>query len=132
MVLMGIRDDLISAIKKGEVTVVVVAEFSKAFDTVYFGTLLTKLYTLGFSKSFLTWLTSYLSSRSQYVQINDRFLSSHKFQFGVLQSSILGPMLFIGMLLNILCSIRMQSSTRISPLSPSERFAHSLSTSACG
>ena len=63
-------------------------------DTVHYGTLLTKLHALGFSKSCLTWLTSYLSNHSQYVQIDNSFSSSHKIQFGVLQGSILGPMLF--------------------------------------
>ena len=91
---MGIRDDLIRAMKKGEVTLMVMADFSKAFDTVHYGTLLTKLHTLGFSKSFLTWLTSYLSNRSHYVQIDDRSSSSHNIQFGVPQGSILGPLLF--------------------------------------
>ena len=33
MVLMGIRDDLIRAMKKGKVTLMVMADFSKAFDT---------------------------------------------------------------------------------------------------
>ena len=93
-VLMGIRDDFIRAMKKGEVTLMSMADFSKAFDTVHYRTLLTKLHALGFSKPFLTWLTSYLSNRSQYVQIDDSFSSSHKIQFSVPQGSILGPMLF--------------------------------------
>ena len=72
----------------------VMADFSKAFDTVHYGTLLTKLHTLGFSKSFLTCLTSYLSNCSHYVQIDDRLSSSHNIQFDILQGSILAPMLF--------------------------------------
>ena len=47
-----------------------------------------------FSKSFSTWLTSYLTNRSHYVQIDDRSSCSHNIQFDVPQSSILGPMLF--------------------------------------
>ena len=33
-VLMGIRDDIMRAMKKGEVTLMVCADYSKAFDTV--------------------------------------------------------------------------------------------------
>ena len=50
--------------------------------------------TLGFSKSFLRWLNSYLSDRSHFVQIDDRTSESVNVRFGVPQGSILGPMLF--------------------------------------
>ena len=68
-VLMGMRDDLLRAMKKGEVTLMVLADFSKAFDTVNYKVLITKLSTLGFSKPFLRWLNSYLSDRSHFVQM---------------------------------------------------------------
>ena len=63
-VLMGMRDDLLRAMKKGEVTLMVLADFSEAFGTVNYKVLITKLSTLGFSKLFLRWLNSYLSDRS--------------------------------------------------------------------
>ena len=63
-VLMGLRDDLLRAMKKGEVTLMVLADFSEAFGTVNYKVLITKLSTLGFSKLFLRWLNSYLSDRS--------------------------------------------------------------------
>ena len=69
-VLMGIRDDLLRAMKKGEVTLMVLADFSKAFDTVQYRTLILKLSALGFSTDFLKCLTSYLSNRSKYMQID--------------------------------------------------------------
>ena len=49
-VLMGMRDELLREMKKGEVTLVVLAHFSKAFDTVNCKVFITKLSTLGFSK----------------------------------------------------------------------------------
>ena len=70
-VLLGIRDALIRASKKGEVTLMVYADYSKAFDTVQFRTVLTKMYGLGFSKSFLHWVINYLTNRQQLVQVND-------------------------------------------------------------
>ena len=82
------------AMKRKEVTLMVLANFSKAFDTVCFKTTLKKFYKLGFSKNYLKWLLIYLSGRTQFVQIDDT--KSHlKFsQFGIPQGSILGPMIF--------------------------------------
>ena len=82
-VLLGMRDDLIKAMKKGEVTLMVLADFSKAFDTVPYETLISKLSSLGFSKSFLHWLTSYLSDRTHFEQIGDRISTPERVQFGV-------------------------------------------------
>ena len=71
-VLLGIRDNLLSATKGREVTHMVLADFSKAFDTVCFKTVITKLHHLGFSKNVLEWLANYLCDRRHYVQIDDR------------------------------------------------------------
>ena len=48
------------AIKKYKITIKVLANFSKAFDTIYFNTVIKKMSQLGFSKAFLVWITSYL------------------------------------------------------------------------
>ena len=71
-VLMGIRDDLIQAMKRKKVTLMVLADYSKAFDTVCFKTAIKKMYRLRFSKTFLTGLANYLSDRQHYVQIDDQ------------------------------------------------------------
>ena len=46
--LLGLRDDLLRAMKKGEVSLMVFADYSKAFDIVCFKTVLTKMHALGF------------------------------------------------------------------------------------
>ena len=71
-VLMGIRDDIIRATKKGEVTLMVCSDYSKAFHTAQFKAVLAKLHEMGFSKSFLLWVLSYLSERRQLVQIDEK------------------------------------------------------------
>ena len=52
------------------------------------------MHKLGFSRSFLRWTLSYLSGRSQYVNIDSNSSSSLSMHFGVPQGSILGPILF--------------------------------------
>ena len=61
--LMKLRDDITSAMEKGEVTLSVFADYSKAFNTVNYRTIITKLNQLGFSKSSLHWMTNYLTDR---------------------------------------------------------------------
>ena len=81
--MLAIKDDIIRAMKSGEVTLAVLADFSKEFDTVAYEIVLTKLHDLGFPKSFLTFLTSCLTERKQFVQIDDKASSTVDLKFGV-------------------------------------------------
>ena len=92
--LQGMRDDIRKAMDKGEVTLMVMADFSKAFDTICFRTTLLKLHKLGFTKPSLKWPLSYLCDRCQFVQIDDKSSSCQTIAFGIPQGSILGPMIF--------------------------------------
>jgi len=80
--------------KRGEVTMMVMADYSKAFDTVKFKSVLTKMHVMGFSKSFLKWILNYLCVRRQFVQIDARRSDLEVVDFGVPQGSILGPFIF--------------------------------------
>ena len=55
-VLLRKRDDIIKAMKKGEITLIAFADFSKAFDTVDYSTVLQKLHVIGFSHTSLNWV----------------------------------------------------------------------------
>ena len=92
--LLGLRDEITKAMDRGEITLMVFADFSRAFDTVHHDVLLRKLHSLGFSPSFLRWLLSYLTQREQFVQIDDKKSDTQECKFGVPQGSILGPVLF--------------------------------------
>lgn len=72
----------------------VCADYSKAFDTVQFRSVVTEMHGLGFSKSFLQWIINYLTNRQQLVQINDSKSSLLTTEFGVPQGSVLGPTTF--------------------------------------
>ena len=93
-VLLGIRDALIRVSSRGEVTLMDCADYSKAFDTVQFKSVLTKMHNLGFSKEFLLWMVDYITDRRQMVQIDDRKSDMATVEFSVAQGSILGPVIF--------------------------------------
>ena len=92
-VLLAMRDDILRATQR-EVTIAVLADYSKAFDTVAYETVLRKLHGLGFSKVYLRWTVSYLTGRKQFVQMDGKTSRQIEVTFGVLQGSILGPVLF--------------------------------------
>ena len=73
----------------------ILADFSKAFDTICFRNLITKMSKLGFSRDFLIWTLNYVMHRKQFVQIDDMCSEVKNVNFGVPKGSILGPVLFI-------------------------------------
>ena len=92
--LLKIRDDILKAMKKGELTLAIFSDYSKAFDTVSFSTILTKLNKIGFDRKALLLMANYLTDRKQFVQIDDKVSSFGTCLFGVPQGSVLGPILF--------------------------------------
>ena len=70
-------------------------DLCKAFDLVELSLLLHKLKIYRCSEEALDWFTSYLSKRTQKVDINGQI--SHPLQniCGVPQGSVLGPLFFI-------------------------------------
>ena len=88
--LLGIHNDLILAMDRGEVTSLILLDLSAAFDTVDHSILLHRLqHWFGLHGTFLDWFSSYLTSRSQAVSIQNSTSS-----FSNLQGSVLGPLLF--------------------------------------
>lgn len=92
--MLKLRDDILKSMSKGELTLSIFNDYSKAFDTVQYSTIIRKLHNLGFSHASLEWFISYLSDRLQFVQVNDNKSLINRCNFGVPQGSVLGPILF--------------------------------------
>ena len=73
----------------------VFCDISKAFDKVWHRGLLFKLRQNGIKGNLLAWISNYLSSRKQSVQINSATSSLISVNAGVPQGSVLGPLLFL-------------------------------------
>ena len=69
-------------------------DLSKAFVTLNHDFIIAKLHAYGFSKKALFLIKSYLSNRWQRTKINNLYSSWTELLLGVLQGSVLGPLLF--------------------------------------
>ena len=92
--LIDITDNIYKALDNSEITILVLLDYSKAFDCANHKLILAKLKALGFMSSALDWIDSYLSKRSQQVVTDKGESSWIELLNGVPQGSILGPLLF--------------------------------------
>ena len=70
-------------------------DLQKAFDTVEHSILLSKLNHYGVRGASYQWFKSYLTGRQQYTTIAHQTSDLCNMNYGVLQDSVLGPLLFL-------------------------------------
>ena len=92
---MGLTDKILKDIDDKNISLAVFMDLSKAFDTLDHDILTKKLAHHGIHGTALQWFTSYLTDRSQYVEIEGVSSNILPLYTGVPQGSILGPLLFL-------------------------------------
>ena len=93
--LLDITTSLYDNLNKKILSSLVLLDLRKAFNTVSHQRLLLKLGHYGIRGIALQLLTSYLSDRMQFVNINNVCSNLERLTMGVPQGSILGPLLYI-------------------------------------
>ncbi|KAF2350051.1 Reverse transcriptase domain [Trinorchestia longiramus] len=89
--LLNITEKIYSDIDTKNVTLLLLLDLSKAFDSVEHKRLLQKISNLGIATQ---WFQSYLANLSHAVRLENTISSTIQNYFGVPQGSILGPLLF--------------------------------------
>ena len=97
---------LATAHNDGLSAIIIYLDIRKAFDQVPHVLLLNKLRRAGISGSLLCWLQSYLSGRTQMTCVSGHYSSPLPITSGVVQGSVLGPILFLLYINDILGCIK--------------------------
>ena len=94
--LVKVYNDILVDIDKNRTIILLLLDLSAAFDTVDHEMLLYRLASrFGISDVALSWFGSYLSNRSQFVNVRGTQSEAHSLPCGVPQGSVLGPVLYL-------------------------------------
>jgi hypothetical protein len=93
--LIHVLNTISTAINENKYCIGIFLDLKKAFDTVHHDLLLQKLQKLGISGTALNWFASYLSNRTQKVEINGTLSNDQDLDMSVFQGTFLGPILFL-------------------------------------
>ena len=93
--LLAANNEILSALGKKQIALLLLIDFSKAFDMVDHDIMIDKLEHYGIRGTANKWFKSYLSDRKQFVSIKGESSSKLPLKYSVPQGSILGPLLFI-------------------------------------
>ena len=93
--LLRVYNDLLLAVDKGKEAVLILLDYSAAFDTINHDVFLNRLAErYGITGRVLNWFTSYFQNRSQYISVNNSLSEPHMPLEGVPQGSVIGPLSF--------------------------------------
>ena len=92
---LAVVDYCLRNLENKKFTIGIFIDVQKAFDCVDRSILITKLQYYGIRGPLLRWISSYLSNRSQYVEIDKIKSDCKPINLGVPQGSVLGPLLFL-------------------------------------
>lgn len=92
--LADVTDDIIGATDNSKISVLILLDYTKAFDMINHQLLFSILHFCGFERNSSHLVLSFLSDRIQQTVLNSKISQPLTVSSGVPQGSILGPLLF--------------------------------------
>jgi len=89
-----VTDDIIGGLDDNKASILILLDYTKAFDMLNHKILLSILNYIGFNNAALKLISSFVSNRIQSVVIDEKSSNALEIQSGVPQGSILGPLLY--------------------------------------
>ena len=93
--LLNITEKIYNSMDHHKLSLLILMDLSKAFDSLQHDILLHKLRLIGLSNHVLSWMKSYLDDRTQVIKVGNIYSDKIILTCGVPQGSILGPLLFL-------------------------------------
>jgi len=87
--------DIADSLDNGDKIDAIIVDFSKAFDLVPHGRLLTKIANSGVDSRVVVWIREFLLGRTQRVRVGGQLSAEVRVTSSVPQGIVLGPLLFL-------------------------------------
>ena len=93
--ILDLTGNILDNIEKGQFTLAIFLDMSKAFDSISHSTLCKKLEYYGLRGNVKSWFVSYLKDRTIRVKYKNTLSDEHTVNYGTPQGSVLGPLMYI-------------------------------------